>query len=1019
MEIRLADWAFNHRRSLLFFLVLLVAAGTATLFQLPVSLFPQVSFPRIRVNLDAGDRPAERMSVEITTPVEEALRAIPNVHSLRSTTSRGSAEISVNFEWGDDMNLARLQVQTAISQLLPSLPTGVAFSVDRMDPTVFPVTCYSMTSANHSLVQLRDLALFKIRPELMTTPGVARIEIQGGETEEYHVDADPEKLQSLGLTVSDVSAALSANNILVASGRLEENHRLYLVVSDTRFHNIGEIKKTVLRSTPSGVVLLENVASVERSTQPQWIRVRADGRDAVLLQVFQQPGSNTELISSQIKERLDKMASQLPSGVSLANWYDQSQLIKASISSVQEAVFIGVLLAVLTLLVFLRNWRVTLIAAITVPAVLTSALLMLFLFKMSLDIMTLGGMAAAVGLIIDDAIVMVEHIVRRVRAAKKGSAFALNVRQAADEFTRPLAASSAATIIIFAPLSFLSGVTGAFFKSLSLTMACCLIISFCVSLFVVPILTAALLSEKDADIEDQGKFALWCEKNYRALMTNVLSRSWLGITATLLIFFLGYVGMSHVSSGFMPAMDEGGFTLDYKSAPGTSLAETDRMLQKVDQILQSTPDVQTYSRRTGLQFGGGITESNTGDIFIRLKPRPRRDIEDVMADIRSRIEMTTPGLKVETAQLMEDLIGDLTSIPQPIEVKLYSDDAAALQKLSPKVAEAISTIRGIVEVNSGITPAGDAIVVQVDRVKASLEGVDPEFTTQVLSDLLQGKITSSVQKGPKLVSIRVGVPSSYRKSSSDLENLLLRAPDGHLFPLKRIASLSVVSGQPEITREDLKRMVAVTARISGRDLGSVLKDVERVMNQPGIMPVGITYALGGLYDQQKQAFRGLSIVLAMAAALVFLLLLFLYESFRVAGAMLCVALLAVAGVYFGLWITGTEVNIASRMGMTMVVGIVTEVSIFYYSEYLSLPGSSDRFVMAGVNRIRPIAMTSFAAAFALTPLSLGLGDGSAMLHPLAVAITSGLLFQTPLVLILLPTLLALLRVKPTTPPSVI
>ncbi len=948
--------------------------------------------------------------VEVTTPVEEAVRAIPGVRNLRSTTSRGAAEISVNFDWGEDMVSAMLQSQSQVNRILPALPAGTSFEVERMDPTVFPVIAYSLTSDSHSLVELRDLALYTLRPALSTVQGVARVGVQGGRVEEYRVTVDPDKLQSFKMTLAEVASALSASNVLVAVGRLEQYDKLYLVVSDTRFQKFEQIEHTVLRSTPDGVVLLDDVATVEHSSEPQWIRVTADGHDAVLFQVYQQPSGNTVEIARGIKAKLRDIRKQIPERVKIADWYDQSDLITASERSTRDAVFIGIVLAALVLLIFLRDWKVTLIATLTVPAVLAATILLLYALKMSFNIMTLGGMAAAVGLIIDDAIVMVEHIVRRVRGAREADPHS-RVLDAASEFTNPLAGSSAATIIIFTPLAFLTGVTGAFFKALSLTMAASLIISFVVAWLAVPILCATLLKRKDAEIEEHGTLTRHVHEIYREKMQRLLRQPRFVIVFLIPLLLLGFIAFKNVGSGFMPVMDEGGFILDYISPPGTSLAETDRLLRQVESVLQETPEVQTYSRRTGLQLGGGITEANTGDFFIRLKSFPRRGIEAVMDDVRTEIEKHIPGLQIETLQLMEDLIGDLTSVPQPIEIKLYSDDEQVLRTLAPQVANTILKVRGVVEVKNGIVPAGDALNIQVDRVKVALEGMDPEMVTKALNDFLTGNVTTHIQQGPKLIGLRVWIPRDARETMRNIDNLLLRAPDGHLFPLKRVATLTPLSGQPEIMRDNLKRMVAVTARISGRDLGSTVSQVKRKLASSGVIPSNVLYTFGGLYEQQQIAFRGLTIILFAAIVLVFLLLLFLYESFRVAFAMLLIPFFAIAGVFLGLWLTGTEFNITSRMSMTMIVGIVTELAIFFYSEFRDLPPSSDRFILAGINRMRPIAMTTFAAILALLPLALGLGQGSAMQQPLAIAIIAGLIFALPLVLIALPALLAIFQTK--------
>ncbi len=628
----------------------------------------------------------------------------------------------------------------------------------------------------------------------------------------------------------------------------------------------------------------------------------------------------------------------------------------------RDAVIIGVILAVLILLIFLRNWKTTLIAAIIVPCVLAVTVLVLYALGMSFNIMTLGGMAAAVGLIIDDTIVLVEHIIRRLRGGQ-GTA-GERVRLAAGEFAKPLSGSSASTIIIFLPLAFLTGVTGAFFKALSLTMAASLLVSFFAAYLAVPLLAGRLLKEKDTHQKEHGIISEKFHAGYRRLMAPLLAEPWLVAVVIVVLLLLGYFCYTHTGTGFMPKMDEGGFILDYKAPPGTSLTETDRLLRQVEAILRKTPEVETYSRRTGLQLGGGVTEAFEGDFFVRLKSGPRRGIEEVMDEVRSKVESTIPGLKIELLQLMEDVIGDLTAVPQPIEVILFSDNARQLADLAPRIAAAISTVPGVVDVDNGLAIAGDALDIRVDRVAASLEGLDAESITKILENYLEGTVTTQIQRGPKMVGVRVWTPAQDRDRQASLKDIQLRAPDGHMVPLGRIATIMTITGQPEIKRDNLKRMVAVTGRISGRDMGSTVRDVQRVLAAGDLIPKEIYYRLGGLYEQQQIAFRGLVIVLAAAVVLVFLLLLFLYEQFRVAIAMLITTLLATAAVFIGLWITGTELNITSMMGLTMVVGIVTEVGIFYFSEYRELPEDQrprERYITAGINRMRPIAMTTLAA----------------------------------------------------------
>ncbi|SAL35693.1 cation transporter [Caballeronia udeis] len=1006
------QWMQAHRRSLLFVIGLLAVAGALTAFRLPISLFPNVAFPRAVVSLDAGDRPAEQMATLVTMPVEEALRRVPDVLDVESRTSRGSAEISVNFNWGTDMAQATLQSQSSISEILGTLPQGTSMQVRRMDPTVFPVLAYSLTSKQQSLSALHDLAQFQMRPLLSSVEGVARVDVTGGATDEFEVAVDPARLAAYKLSLADVSKAISASNVLMATGRIEDHYKLYLVIADATITKLDDLRNVVVAANGPTQIRLGDVATVRAGVTPQWLRVTADGQDAVLVNIYQQPGANSVAMAKAIRAKLSAFQPQMPPGVRLANWYDQSELVTAAATSVRDAIMIGVVLAALTLFAFLRNWKITAIAVALVPVVMAATILLLDVFGMGFNIMTLGGMAAAVGLVIDDAIVMIEHIVRRMREGG-ANAFHGRVMAAALEFTRPLAGSSAATLIIFVPLAFLSGVTGAFFKALSVTMASALLISFMVTWLAVPILCDRWLKPKDAEEHTETRLATWMNKHYATLIGRVSARPVLVLIGLVPLVVVAAFAFTRVGSGFMPTMDEGGFVLDYHTEPGTSISETDRLMKQVEAIVSANPNVATYSRRTGAGLGGDLNEPNRGDFFVRLKSGKREPIETVMEEIRSKVETDVPGVNIELAQLMEDLIGDLTSVPQPVQIKIYSDDQTILNSTARKVAEAIGKVQGVVDVNDGINPAGDALELHIRPDAAAAEGMDPQSIAQAVSDMVQGNIATQFQNGPKTVGIRVRVAGALALTDTQLGQLQIRAPDGHLFALDRVASRVTVTGQPEVSRDNLKRMVAVTARIDGRDLGSTIADVQKVLATANLLPTGVYYELGGLFKQQQIAFKGLMTVFGAAVALVFGLLLFLYERFRIALAVLAMPLLATGAVFVGLWVTGIELNISAMMGMTMIIGIVTEVAIFYVSELQGLMRDEEMpldraLIEAGRNRLRPIAMTTIAAILALLPLAFALGQGSAMQQPLAVAIISGLIVQLPLVLLLLPVLLQLL-----------
>jgi len=998
----------GHARSIIAIAAALALAGLVSAFGLPVGLFPQISFPRVVVDLDAGSRPADQMALLVTRQVEQAVRGVPGVQEVRSTTTRGTAQISIDFGWGRDMTASTLLVDAAVQAALPNLPAGTAYTVRRLDPTVFPIISYALTADTLSPVALRDFVQFRIVPLLSSIPGLARVGVQGGEAAELEVEADPHLLAAHGLSLADLGAAISAGNLLSSVGQVADRKRLFLLLSDRSLHGARDVADLVVHGGSGGIVRVRDVATVRPGVVPNYIGVEEDGRPAVLFLVYEQPDGNAVQVAADVRARLAGLA--LPAGVHLANWYDQSELVTQSAGSVRDAVLIGLLLAGMVLFAFLRSARVTLIAILVVPATIASTVLLLALFGQSFNIMTLGGIAAAVGLLIDDVIVMVEHIARRAGGEGPGSQTGADaVLPAAREFLRPLTGSSLATLIVFLPLSFLAGVTGAFSRALSLTMGSALLISYLMTAFVVPVLARRMVDfTRWRDPGASG--GSWLGRRHTGSLDVLLRRPWLLAVILLPLLALGWFSSMRVQTGFMPRVDEGGFVMDFYTPPGTSLAETGRVMAQVDTLLRAQPEVLTFSRRLGTGLGGDLGESYHGDYFVRLTPSHARGTEELMADLLAAIEAQIPGVQIETAQLMEDLIGDLTAVPQPIEVKLFGDDFPALIAAARRVAAAIGKIDGVVEVKDGVQLAGDALDVRIDPDAAALEGVTPDEVNQALGTAVRGVVVTQLQLANKAVGVRVHVPGARNLRAPDLLALPIRASDGHVLPLRRVASIARLSGQPEISRDNLAQMVAVTGRIEGRGLGAAVADVTKVLAQPGLLPPAIRFELGGTYAQQQIAFASQARGFGAALIAEFILLLVLYELFWIPVIIIACVLLSTTAVFTALWLSGVELNITALMGMTMIIGIGTEMAIFYVSEYTELlhrlpPREALR--AASQNRLRPITMTTLAAILTLLPLALAIGQGSGIQQPLAIAVIAGLLLQYPLVLLAMPVLIGL------------
>ncbi len=999
----------NHARSIWLLVALCTLGGVIFAFKMPVSLFPPIDYPRVIVTVDAGERDAAQMAAEITRPIEIALRKVPGVIRIRSTTSRGAAQIALNFNWGDDMVAALLATQGALATLASEFPPGIRFDIHRSDPTIFPVLGLALTSDTLDQQALRQLAELKLRPALTAVQGVAGVDILGGSPRELAVDVDLGKLQSLGLGVDDVTAALAGANTVAGVGMMEDRHRLYLVLVEGRVTNVQTLAATPVKPAGPdglGLVTLSQVASIATAAEPNYTRVTSDGQRAVLVNIRQALRGDSVAIVKAVSARLQSLA--LPATVKVTPFYDQSELVTGAANAVAEAILLGSLLAGAVLLYFLRSARLMVITALMLPGVLLATCLALFALGLGFNMMTLGGMAAAVGLIVDDAVVVFEHMMRQLQSGGKRDSRTL--LQAAAEMERPLLGSTLATIIVFLPLSFISGVTGGFFTALAITMVLSLLFSLFYARCVIPLVAAHWLTARDAEqAEKANAMMARLGRYYLGCFQRLLSRPGLFVVCTALLLTAGgCLAWTQVKSGFMPTMDEGGFVLDYKAHPGAALADTDSLLAHAEQIIKATPEVASYSRRTGVQLGGGLTEADEGDYFIRLHGGSRRPIEQVMGEVRTKIESQVPGLQVELTQLMEDLIGDLTAVPQPIEVKLFSDDPAQLADSATRVAAALKKVEGVVEIVDGLRIAGDAITVKVDAGLAAQQGLNSTKIAEQLEQLMGGRTATRIRIGEQLVGVRVRSETGLRSRAAQLGELPLTAPDGHIVLLRQVAAIAGDPGQRQLTREDLAPFVAVTARLEGRDLGSAMRATRAAVSDLNLSP-GVRVDYGGLYAEQQKSFADMTLVFTAALLLSALLLTLLFERLLWTLAAIVTVLLSVAAVLLGLWIARIELNISALMGLTMVVGMVTELIIFYLSEIdRSQPQGLSQLREVGLNRLRPILMSALIAILTLSPLALSISRGAGLQQPLATAIIFGLLAAVPLVLLFLPALLAVL-----------
>jgi CzcA family heavy metal efflux pump len=1019
--MQLARVVSYQSRAIVVIVALLCAAGLYAAWQLPIAVFPQTDFPRIVIIVDNGEAPASQTLVSVTRPIEEAMNGIPGIARIKSKTARGSAEISLYFDWGGDVIQELQLVQARMSQLLSTLPpTAEIRNIERLTFAVFPVVGYSLTSDKRDQATLTDLATYVVRPQLARLPGVAIVGIAGGKTREFHVTLDPDKLAAHNVSAQQVAEAIRNSNVIVSPGLIEENHQLELALISGQAKRPDELNNIVVAMVNNAPVLVADVATVAPGVEPQYTIVTADGHRAALVNINRQPDANTVAVVDEVKSALNAMRGQIPKDVRVAAYYDQSLLVRASINSVRDSILIGLLLSVVILYAFLRNWGTTFVAILVIPVTVLVTFLAMWLARLSFDLMTLGGVAAAIGLVIDDAIVVVENIYTHM---SRGQSRREAVQSAVSEITVPIIGSTVTPVVVFLPLTLLTGVTGVFFRSLALTMSVALLTSLVLALAFTPVLAERFVRAEPGDFpagesedeETHGRFLDAIIKRYESVLAVALDNRWLVVATIVFVLAGSYLLYRTLGSEFLPVFDESAFVLDYWAPAGSSLAETDRMLQDVEELLLKTPEVESYSRRTGLEMGLFVTEPNRGDFAVKLKEGHKRSTEEVIAKLRDEIAESEPALEIEFVGIVPDVIGDLQGNPEPIEVKLFSEDAAALQAKADEVEAAIKRVHGVVDTKNGIVISGPAVTFNISPLRASQFGVTANDIAATITTAMSGDASSSILQQDRLIKVRVIFPANIRTSLDKVKALQVHSSSGQFLRLDQVADIQVDPGQAEIERENLRQMVAVTGRLEGSDLGTAIRQIQDQLVKDVKLPPGMTVEYGGLYQEQQSSFRELATALVLAVLLVFITLLIEFRSYAHPIAIVTGAVLALSGVLLALFLTGSTLNVVSLMGMIMIVGIVAKNGILMLDaveEHLAAGDTLRQALLrSGRRRFRPVLMTSLAAMLGMLPLALAIGAGSELLQPLAIAVIGGLTMALALSLIVTPTVYAMLGHK--------
>ena len=999
----------TYKSPLAVVIAILIMGGLFAYSKLQTSLFPEITFPKIKIIADAGLQPVDRMMVTVTRPLELAIKKIPDLVDIRSKTSRGSCEISAFLDWNVSVDLSMQRLESRIAEIRNTLPANVNITVEKMNPSILPVMGYSLESNELSPIELKQLAVYTIKPFLSQVPGISDIAVSGGKSKEYWVKLDLQKMSTLSVTPDSISAALNQTNFIKANGYLSDYRYLYLTLTDASVLSLNDLENVVVRNNGKRIVLLKDIAEVQVDEAVQYVKINANGKEGVLIGVVKQPNSNLVDVSTQMKAKIEDLKKVIPKNVTIRPYYIQGDFVNTVVKSVTDSLWIGLALAIIVAIIFLRSFKASATILIVIPVTLGFTLIVLYAIGYTLNIMTLGALAASIGLIIDDAIVVVEQI-HRTHEENPDDSYKNIVQNAIRYLFPAMVGSSMSTIVIFLPFILMSGVAGAYFNVLTNTMIITLLCSFFVTWICLPVVYL-LFSKKKKTKKSVAKKQAHEEVKRQGWVKWFILKPWISF-----IFIAGLIVaiiliLPKLQTGFLPKMDEGSIVLDYSSIPGTSLEETNRELQAVDKIVTSIPEVNAYSRRTGTQMGFFITEPNTGDYLIQLKKNRNKTTDQVIEEIRKKIEVSQPELRVDFGQVIGDMLGDLMTSVQPIEIKIFGDNVQKLHDYAKQVSNVVQNINGTADVFDGIVMPGPSLTIEPDYAKIAQFGITPANLQYQAQTNLEGNLAGQVFENNRIAPVRIIYPGSKSRSLDELKQMKIFLPDGRVKSISELATIKLNEGDPEIQRENLQSLGVVSARLDNRDLGSTMKEIKSELSKKINLPAGYSIEYGGDYAEQQKSFSELLTILIASSILVFAVILFLFKEIKAAFIILVVAVLGIAGSYLALFITGTPLNVGSYTGLIMIVGIIGENSIFtflQFKETLHDKNVDESIVYAISTRLRPKLMTAIGAIIALMPLALGIGAGAQLHQPLAIAVIGGFIIALPLLLIVLPSMLRIL-----------
>lgn len=1006
---KIIHFSLKNRLVVLFAAILLIMGGSYTALNTEVDVFPDLNAPTVVVMTEAHGMAAEEVEQLVTFPVETSVNGATGVRRVRSSSTTGFSIVWVEFDWSMDIYLARQIVSEKLAIVSESLPDNVG------KPTLGPqssilgeMLIIGLTSDSTSMLDLRTLADWSIRPRLLSTGGVAQVSVLGGDVKEYQILLDPHKMNHYNISLSEVLDATKAMNLNTNGGVIYEYGNEYIVRGILSTSDINLLGKSVIKTTNNHPVLLEDVADVKvGGKEPKLGLASEKGKPAVLLTVNKQPETSTIELTEQIEKALEDLKQTLPSDVKVStDIFRQSHFIQNSISNVEGAILEGGIFVVIVLFLFLANVRTTLISLVTIPISFLAAILVMHYMGLTINTMSLGGLAIAIGSLVDDAIVDVENVYRRLRENKlKPKEERLNtleiVFEASKEVRMPILNSTLIIIASFVPLFFLTGMEGRMLAPLGIAFITALFASTIVALTLTPVLCSYLLNTDNSNkIPKEAFLAIWLKKGYKKSLHWVLDHAKITIGATLALFVAAILVFFTLGSSFLPPFNEGSFTINVSSLPGISLDESNAIGQRAEELLMTIPEIKTVARKTGRaeldEHALGVNSSEIEAPF-ELLDRPRNEL---IADVREKLSSIN-GAMIEIGQPISHRIDAMLSGTQAnIAIKLFGDNLNRMFQLGNDIKTKISDIEGIVDLNVEQQIERPQLKIVPNRTLLAKYGVTmPQFAAFINANLA-GEITSQVYEQGKTFDLTVKVKHDAKDSMEKLKDLFIDTADGKKVPLNQLAEIKSSMGPNTISRENVKRKIVISANIADRDLRGVVNDIQKKVKEEISLPEGYHIEYGGQFESEQAASRTLAITSIMSIMVIFLLLYNEFKNAKEAGVILLNLPLALIGGIFAIAMTTGELSIPAVIGFISLFGIATRngmLLISHYNHLQNVDGLSvnDSIIQGSLDRLNPILMTALSSALALVPLAIN-GDlpGNEIQSPMAKVILGGLLTST-------------------------